>query len=131
MNTIAQSDAEYTAAIAVDGKRDSIAMKTISILGIVFLPGTFVATLFSMDMFDWGSSDSGGVKKLTVSPSIWIYWVIVIPLTLITFLVWALWSRRENLESSKRLLIHRMKVPNDSTNATEKGVIRNPNENIV
>lgn len=52
LNIITQSDARYTAAIAVDGKRDSIVMKTIAILGIVFLPGTFVATLFSIDMFD-------------------------------------------------------------------------------
>jgi Mg2+ and Co2+ transporter CorA len=59
LSNITQNDAEYTAAIAVDGKRDSIAMRTISILGIVYLPPTFVATLFSVDMFDWGPSADG------------------------------------------------------------------------
>ena len=30
-------------SIAVEGKRDSSAMKTIAVLTIVFLPGTFIA----------------------------------------------------------------------------------------
>lgn len=92
---ITQGDAEYTAAIAVDGKRDSIAMKTISILGIIYLPGTFVATLFGIDMFGWGDAD-GKPSSLTISPSMWIYWVTVVPLTVITLLVWILWSRRSS-----------------------------------
>lgn len=62
--TITQTDAEYTAAIAEDGKRDSVAMKTISLLGVVFLPGTFVATLFSIDMFDWGTANYGRSSSL-------------------------------------------------------------------
>ena len=111
LNTITQSDAQYTAAIAVDGKRDSIAMKTIAILGIVFLPGTFVATLFSIDMFDWGVVDSEETSSLTVSRSMWIYWAITVPLTVLTFLLWVFWSRRENHKSSKRLMIYRMKAP--------------------
>ncbi|KAI2623181.1 hypothetical protein GGR54DRAFT_638426 [Hypoxylon sp. NC1633] len=69
LSDITQNDAEYTAAIAVDGKRDSIAMITISILGIVYLPGTFVATLFSIDMFHWGGDDGGEWSSLTASPS--------------------------------------------------------------
>lgn len=117
LNTITQSDAEYTAAIAVDGKRDSIAMKTIAILGIVFLPGTFVATLFSINMFDWGGADRGKTSSLTVSPSMWIYWAITVPLTIVTFLVWVIWSRRENHKSSKRLMIYRTKAPIESESA--------------
>lgn len=117
LNTITQSDAEYTAAIAVDGKRDSIAMRTIAILGIVFLPGTFVATLFSIDMFDWGDAKSGDSSSLTVSPSMWIYWAITAPLTIVTLLVWMLWSRRENHKSSERLMIYRTKAPIESSSA--------------
>lgn len=69
LSTITQNDSEYVAAIAMNGKRDSIAMKTISVLGILFLPGTYVATLFNINMFDWGSTDSGENSSLTVSPS--------------------------------------------------------------
>lgn len=117
LNIVTQSDAEYTAAIAMDGKRDGIAMKTIAILGIVFLPGTFMATLFSINMFDWGDADSGETSSLTVSPSMWIYWAITVPLTLLTFLVWVFWSRRENHKSNKRLMICRTKAPIESESA--------------
>ncbi|KAI1410705.1 hypothetical protein F5Y13DRAFT_71008 [Hypoxylon sp. FL1857] len=111
LSDITQNDAEYTAAIAVDGKRDSIAMKTISILGIVYLPGTFVATLFSINMFDWGGADGGDWASLTASPSMWIYWVITIPLTVITCLLWVIWARREHQKTSQRLMIYRAKSP--------------------
>ncbi|KAK6839932.1 hypothetical protein PG987_005798 [Apiospora arundinis] len=119
LNDLAQSEAQYTAAIAIDTKRDSIAMRTLSVLGIVFLPGTFVATLFSVDMFDWGK-ETGPSATLRVSPSMWIYWVVAIPLTIVTFLLWLLWSRRENRKSDQRLNIHRVKKhpPGPSFGAT-------------
>ncbi|KAK8068355.1 hypothetical protein PG996_007467 [Apiospora saccharicola] len=60
LSAVAQREAEYTTAIAIDTKRDSVAMRTIAVLGIVFLPGTFVATLFSVDMFDCGNNAVGG-----------------------------------------------------------------------
>lgn len=41
LTTVARSDAEYTAAVAMDGQHDCIAMKTIAVLGVIFLPGTF------------------------------------------------------------------------------------------
>ena len=133
LSVITQSDAEYTAAIAVDGKRDSIAMKTISILGIVYLPGTFVATLFSINVFDWGGADGKESSSLTVAPSIWIYWAITVPLTIGTFLCWILWSKRENQKSSKRLTIYRTKPPEPeiSASATMNTINLVTNEKIV
>jgi hypothetical protein len=121
LNTIMQSDAEYTAAIALDGKRDSIAMKTIAILGIVFLPGTFIATLFSINMFDWGLAAGSGSSKQTaslrVSRNMWIYWAITVPLTVMTFLVWILWSRRENQKTSRRFKGECLEGPAEAKNA--------------
>lgn len=34
-------------------KRDGTAMKTLSLLGAIFLPGTFMASIFSMTFFDF------------------------------------------------------------------------------
>lgn len=107
LHSIAQSDAEYTAAIAMDAKRDSIAMKTVAILGIVFLPGTFTATFFSVGMFDWGSADGAGPSSLRISSSMWIYWAVTLPLTAVTISIWTLWSWKEMSQSNKRLLIKR------------------------
>lgn len=132
LNTITQSDAEYTAAIAVDGKRDSIAMKTIAILGIAFLPGTFVATLFSINMFEFGDPSSGGTSSLTVSPSIWIYWAITVPLTVVTCLVWVVWSKKENRETNKRLMLHRTRAFIESKiDGTKKASCPTPSEMMV
>lgn len=103
--TLSQSDTEYSASIAIDGKSDSNAMKAISILGAIYLPGTCVATLLSMDIFIWRDADG----TLKISPSIWIYWTIALPLTLATFVVWIAWSRREDRKSEKRLTISHTK----------------------
>jgi Mg2+ and Co2+ transporter CorA len=122
LSVITQSDAEYTAAIAIDGKRDSIAMRTISILGIVYLPATFVATLFSMDVFSWPSTSGKGNESssLTASPSIWVYWAVSVPLTIITILIWVLWSRRENQKSRKRLMVSRTRSSESESGSSEK-----------
>lgn len=124
LSVITQSDAEYTAAIAIDGKRDSIAMRTISILGIVYLPATFVATLFSMDMFSWpGTSNKGNeTSSLVASPSIWIYWVVAVPLTVITILIWVIWARRENQKSRQRLMVSRTRSSESESGSSEKMV---------
>lgn len=128
LSSIAQSDAEYTAAIAMDGKRDGIAMKTISTLGIVFLPGTFTATLFSVGMFDWGRADDEGLR---VSPSMWIYWAVTIPLTVLTMLIWILWSWKEISRSGKRLVRLRMFRSNESQVAETTALSRISDEKIV
>ena len=39
--------------IAHASKRDSTAMKTLSLLGALFLPGTYLASVFSMTFFDF------------------------------------------------------------------------------
>ncbi|KAK7917486.1 hypothetical protein PG985_011094 [Apiospora marii] len=124
LSAIAQREAEYTAAIAIDTKRDSVAMRTIAVLGIVFLPGTFIATLFSVDMFEWGSAaggadaSDGGATGLRASPSMWVYWAITVPLTTLTFLAWFLWSKRENQKSDQRLMIGHAKPLGPSLGAS-------------
>ncbi|KAK6496391.1 hypothetical protein TWF481_002411 [Arthrobotrys musiformis] len=59
---------------------DAAAMKAIAGLTIVFLPATFVSAIFSMSFFDNG-------EQWGLSPKIWIYWVIAVPVTLITVLL--------------------------------------------
>ncbi|KAJ5002240.1 hypothetical protein K4K48_000380 [Colletotrichum sp. SAR 10_66] len=59
-------------------------MRSIAFLTMVFLPATFVATLFSMTFFQWIPDDS---EKM-VSPFLWIYFVVALILTLFT--VWLL-----------------------------------------
>lgn len=56
-------------------------MKTLSLLGALFLPGTFLSSIFSMTFFDF-SDGSGGGAGAAVSQWVWVYFVVTIPLTL-------------------------------------------------
>lgn len=69
--------------MAASAGKDSTSMKIIALITAAYLPGTFVATLFSMGMFDW--------QATTVSSSFYIYWVVTVPLTIITLAGWAWW----------------------------------------
>ncbi|KAI5922196.1 hypothetical protein F4810DRAFT_299966 [Camillea tinctor] len=69
--------------LAHASKRDSTAMKTLSLLGAVFLPGTFLSSIFSMTFFNF---DVGDGKE--VSSDLWIYFAVTIPLTLAIVLSW-------------------------------------------
>lgn len=133
LHNVTQNDSEYTAAIAMDAKRDSIAMRTISILGIIYLPATFVATLFSMDMIQWGGSDGEESSLPKASPSLWVYWATALPLTFTTILIWFLWSRRENQTSSERLKSYRATVPKagDASIVMSNLVSLGPGEKMV
>jgi Mg2+ and Co2+ transporter CorA len=87
-NMVAQHDAGTTVEISRAARSDSATMKTIAFITLTFLPPTFICTLFSMSFFDFGA-ESGG---WSVSSKIWIYWVIAIPITAATALLWYFWS---------------------------------------
>ena len=74
---IAQHNNSLNCQIANDSRIDTIIIRRISFVTIAFLPATFLATFFSMSFFDIRSG------SLTVSPTIWIYAVCAIPVTLI------------------------------------------------
>ncbi|KAI1351627.1 hypothetical protein F5Y01DRAFT_282160 [Xylaria sp. FL0043] len=77
--------------LAHASKRDSTAMKTLSLLGAIFLPGTLLSSVFSMTFFNFNVP-----QNREVSEELWIYFAITIPLTLaIVGTWWALDRRRE------------------------------------
>ncbi|KAI7912838.1 hypothetical protein M0657_002226 [Pyricularia oryzae] len=85
---------ETNLEIALETKRDSKHMRSIALLTMVFLPGTFLAaivwptllqTVFSMDFFEWNADDQGLAK---VSRYIWLYFIITFLLTLGTLGLW-------------------------------------------
>ena len=70
LSLITQNETRYNAAIAANSKRDSSAMKAVTVLTMLFLLGAFVATFFSMNMFDW-SLDTGAVPRMSLRT--WLY----------------------------------------------------------
>ncbi|KAL8928730.1 MAG: hypothetical protein Q9208_001508 [Pyrenodesmia sp. 3 TL-2023] len=98
-NLVAQRDnkdnlklAKISTEIASVTKDDSFAMRTIAVMSILFLPGTFVSSFFSMSMFDWQAPEGSSV----LSSLFWIYWAVTIPLTFVVFLVWRFWLHQHN-----------------------------------
>lgn len=71
-------------------------MKIIALITAAYLPGTFVATLFSMGMFSWQStSGAEATSRSSVSPDFWVYWAVTVPLTIVTLTGWAVWWKFE------------------------------------
>ncbi|OLN86525.1 hypothetical protein CCHL11_10282 [Colletotrichum chlorophyti] len=75
--------------LAHASKRDSTAMKTISLLGAVFLPGTFLASVFSMTFFDFGRDADPVISK-----ELWVYFAITVPLTVVIVVGWIVYDKQ-------------------------------------
>ena len=80
---------EINLAFNVVNQQDTKAMRIISIVTLTFLPATFVSTLFSMSFFNF-DQELGSWK---MSGWIWVYFVIAVPLTVMTIAVWV-WGAR-------------------------------------
>ncbi|KAF2113209.1 hypothetical protein BDV96DRAFT_119380 [Lophiotrema nucula] len=82
------NESHINTIVARASLRYGLDMRIIAAVTLIFLPGTFVATFFSIDFFDFGP-DNGGAK---VSKWIWVYFVVTIVLTLAVLAVWRLVS---------------------------------------
>ena len=98
---IAQRYNEIAKKIAASTKEDSISMSTFTFITALFLPGTFLATFFSITMIDWqpqlsnnSPSANGNGNGAQVSKYYWVFWAVDIPLTILVMLGWYLWFHR-------------------------------------
>ncbi|KIW75791.1 hypothetical protein Z517_10534 [Fonsecaea pedrosoi CBS 271.37] len=85
-----QADGQMREAFA---RRDSTSMKVIAVVTVIFLPATFIATIFSMGIFDWHAGQPDDDTTI-VSSWLWLYFVLSIVLTAIIVVVWKLASKR-------------------------------------
>ncbi|KAK3115042.1 hypothetical protein LTR53_006036 [Teratosphaeriaceae sp. CCFEE 6253] len=81
--------AAATAQVAEETRQDSAAMKTIAVLTLTFLPGTAVASFFSMTMFQWPFDSPDDIA----SPFVYVYFVVTVPLTLAVYAAWVWWFK--------------------------------------
>lgn len=63
-------------------------MMTFTFITALFLPGTYVASLFSSSMFNWQAGGTGSEK--TLSSKFWVYWAVAAPLTAAVMFGWYL-----------------------------------------
>ncbi|TRX88009.1 hypothetical protein FHL15_011111 [Xylaria flabelliformis] len=100
MAKASQEMAAYSAEIAEQAKRDSSAMRTITIITMAFLPATFFATLFAVPTLDWKGND-------VVTGEFWIYWAFTLPTTALVFLLWLFLTNRARILVALLGLINR------------------------
>lgn len=83
-NLVSQDEARLSVELAKATKQDSQTMKVISALALLFLPPSYISGVFSTTFFQFGS-DKGSWE---VSERFWVYWVTVIPVTVVGIGVW-------------------------------------------
>ena len=74
---------QQSAISCIVSMQDNTSMKTLAVVSMLFLPGTFAASLFAMPMFVYDDAASSFVTK-----QFWLYWAAAIPLTITVVLVW-------------------------------------------
>ncbi|XWX01912.1 hypothetical protein V2A60_009942 [Cordyceps javanica] len=116
--------AQSTHQIAHASYRDSSSMKTLAIVTMFFLPGSFVSAMFSMPMFEWTKADpdspSIGVGLL---PQFALYWVITLPLTLVIFSLYLLWLWHLKRQRQREFAIVSRKSDDNSDGEEGKEVV--------
>ena len=93
-------------------------MRTLAFLATLFLPGTYVAAVFSTGMFNWhvdsdsqqpafekanssqaqstrAGDDRFPMQEKTISHLFWVYWAITVLLTILVAMGWQIWWNRE------------------------------------
>jgi hypothetical protein len=94
--------------IAVIGQRDAASMKTLAVVTMFFLPGSFISALFSTPLFDWDNVDMSNWSKIHVgtAPQFVLYWLVTVPLTMLTFGLYIMWLKRQRNEREKMVKAH-------------------------
>jgi hypothetical protein len=85
-----RDDALATIELTRATARDSSSMKVVAVMTMAFLPGTFIAALFSVPSLQWDASS-------VVQDKFWVYWAFTLPLTALVFALWMLLTQAKEL----------------------------------
>lgn len=88
--------------VARSTKEDSISMTTFTFITALFLPPSFIATMFSMGFFEWTAGSSSSDTQV-VFDRYWIFWAVALPLTLLTLGGWYTWYSHANRAWQRKL----------------------------
>lgn len=97
-NRVSQFDSGVSLQISNATLSDSTAMRTIAVMTMAFLPATFTAALFDMSFFAY---DPG--TGFTVAKEFYWFWIIAVPLTVLTAMLWSWWGRFQSAKARKKM----------------------------
>jgi len=105
-NAIAFDTARATRSIAASSLQDSSSMKMLALVAMFFLPGSFIAALFSTPLFVWDDPLAGGgavaMGAVRARPQLGLFWAIVAPLTAFVFVLYGIWMGVQGRRERKR-----------------------------
>ncbi|KAI4611678.1 hypothetical protein J4E83_007928 [Alternaria metachromatica] len=89
LDTLNLSQSKNTFDMGRSAREDSVAIRAITLVTSFYLPFSFVATMFGMNLVDFDSES----RNLVLSKQLWLYFVISVPLTALTLACWK-WRMR-------------------------------------
>lgn len=92
-STINLQIAKESAKIARDARKDSMSMKIIAGMTMLYLPATFVCSLFGTNLVSFDTPDGQSAPAFMVSHLWWLYPAFAVPLTVFTMAGFLLWRR--------------------------------------
>ncbi|KAK6371653.1 hypothetical protein LTS17_008905 [Exophiala oligosperma] len=95
-NTAMKDMAEDSRNVAILTQKDSTNMRIIAVVTLLFLPGTFMATFFSAGFFNFFAEKQQ--RGQVVSEWIWLYFVLTGGTTIVVFVCWIWYSKRQSQE---------------------------------
>ncbi|SPO03621.1 uncharacterized protein DNG_06304 [Cephalotrichum gorgonifer] len=91
---VGQQTARTSQVVAQSSLQDSSSMKALALVACLFLPGNFVAALFSAPLFSWNDPRDDAEAKRTglgITPQFNLFWAISVPLTAAVFIAYTAW----------------------------------------
>ncbi|KAL1640085.1 hypothetical protein SLS58_007352 [Diplodia intermedia] len=85
-------------ALARDSVDDSTIARIVTLATLIYLPASFVASLFGMNFFDFDEESN----RMNMSKDAWIYLLVTIPLTAVTGLAWWHAARIQRMKRASR-----------------------------
>jgi hypothetical protein len=126
-NSAMKDMAEDSRHIAMLTRKDSTDMRIIAVVTLLFLPGTFIATFFSADFFNFFPD----AQQQVVSKWVWLYLVLTIALTGLVFIGWFLTSRKENKSVLTVLTERRPSIISSNDAAPEGNARMSPTASVT
>ncbi|KAK4198083.1 hypothetical protein QBC40DRAFT_331942 [Triangularia verruculosa] len=93
-NAIAFDTASATRSIAASSLQDSSSMKMLALVAMFFLPGSFIAALFSTPLFRWdeaAAAESSNSMTVGTRPQFALFWAVTVPITIAVFIMYGVW----------------------------------------
>lgn len=79
---------EEMSEVARQTQKDTVSMRIITVITLIFLPGTFISTLMSTDIIRYSSDNGGPPTRVFSRKALDLFLIICLPLMFITVMAW-------------------------------------------